>query len=164
MKDLLYLEARLMTVEQPHLERIFADDQRLLDLLMAYRTCRKTYEKLTDDSLWRRIETEDAIWSTWNDGYRLPENRPDHAGSIENEQRIKDFENDLKTRVMRRELLRKAVRKYEVHGIADFVRCLMQRSIAVIPLEGRFPRDTAEEQGKLLSCETAIILNVSRFE
>lgn len=72
-----------------------------------------------DDSLRRRIETEDVIWSTWNDGYRSPENRPKHAGSIENEKIIKDFETDLQERREKREYLRKEVRRFEIRGVVE---------------------------------------------
>ena len=124
-------------METPHLEKLFAKDQEVLKSLMEHKECRARFQKYRDDCLWHRINIEDAIWSTWNDGYRSPENRPKHAGSIENEKRIQDFEEDLLKREIRREDLRKEVRQYEVQVIPEIARRFMKEKYGFVFNEKR---------------------------
>ena len=135
LKDIEFLEERLKSMEGPYLERLFAKDKKMLETLHAYKGCRTRSEKMMDESLWRRIETEDAVWSTWNDVYRSAESRPKHAGSVENERRIKDFERDLKIRVNRREILRQEVRQYEARAVTEAASRFLERRYGFAPVE-----------------------------
>ena len=137
LKDIEFLEGRLKSMEGPYLEKLFTKDKKMLDYLYAYKGCRTRFEKMKDESLSRRIETEDAIWSTWSDAYRSPENRPKHAGSVENERRIKDFERDLKIRLNRREILRQEVRQYEARAVTEASRRFLERRYGSAPVEKR---------------------------
>ena len=139
LKDIEFLEHRLESMEGPHLEELFHKDKNVLKNLLVYKGCRARSEKMCDLSLWRRIKIEDAIWSAWKDDYRSPENRPKHAGSIENERRIKDFERDLRKRLNRRDILRQIVRQYEMRAISEAARRFMKRNYGSCPTEKKVP-------------------------
>ena len=128
LKDINFLQGRLTSMESPFLEMLFSRDKRTLQFLGGYKTSKKRLEKIWDSSLCREIETEDVIWSKWNDGCNSLENRPNFAAPIVKERRIEGFETELNERETRRESLRKGVRKYEVSDVPEAAKRFMNQS------------------------------------
>ena len=130
--DIEFLEKRWKSLEIPYLEQLFVRDKGALKSLLNHMECRARSEKMWDESLWRRIRTEDAIWSTWKERYKSPDNLPQHAGSIENEKRISDFEKDLQSCRNRREILRQEIRQHEVRDVPEAARRFKERRYGVV--------------------------------